>query len=976
MSAPRSTILVVDDADDVRRLLEETLGESHLVKTAPGGEAALALAREAPPPDLILIDTKLAGASGYELCKALRALPGLAEVPVIFLAERRYPQDLVQAFRLGAIDFFVKPLPAPALCARIEARLEQLAHERTAQLQGSEQRVARLVRAMQWHDSSLGGKRTRRLAEYARALAEAAGAREVACALLMRAAQLHDVGKLGVPAELLRKERTLSGAEREQFERHAAVGAEIIGEHDDALLKLARTVALTHHERWDGAGYPGRLQGSQIPWAGRVMAIVDAFESMTAPPHGGSAMSIERAVAEIGAAAGQQFDPVLVEALRKALPAFRKVHEAHAEQPADAADDFVIGAAAEQAGRSAAPDDDLVIGGPAAGAVDESELTMIGPLRLGGGAPSNEKLREAIQRAVAKTQALKAARRLKEEEQEQAPERSAETPAPAPERSAAKAEFEALRDRVKELKTEQAQLHAQNERLQARVKELEVERAAAQAGFAQAQELARAELEALRAQVKELETARAATAGTQSELARRAEEREAAEERHRAEQAQLHAQIESLHARVKELDGECAAAQAALSQWKAQLEGERAEQARLDAQTETLHARVKELEGERAAAQAALAQSKADLEGARAEQAQFQAQLQALRARVRELETERATTAAALAQARAEFSDLQAAAPVEAQSELARLTREREAAEERHRAEQAQLHAQIESLRAGVKGLEGERAAAREAAHELERRREAAELALSQLEARRRAAEAALGGERERTRIAAEREAAEVKAAHAAKERPYAEELLSVLFAAQAASRREVAEASDRRAAVVAGEAAKPARRSRPTVTLIAFVLGALALAVAYLALHGVQVLAPAPILQPAPVPQRAGRRASIAGGGVALPQPNPAPLTKALRQRLRRAARGRAASSSTSAAARAERAMAGSPRTRAAESAPSVRSWSWVARASACLMSRRWSRARNQSRRCSLNRRAMPAAACFGSESSATALI
>jgi len=161
VSAPRSTILVVDDADDVRRLLEETLGESHLVKTAPGGEAALALAREAPPPDLILIDTKLAGASGYEWCKALRALPGLAEVPVIFLAERRYPQDLVQAFRLGAIDFFVKPLPAPALGARIEARLEQLAHERTAQLQGSEQRVARLVRAMQWHDSSLGGKRTR-----------------------------------------------------------------------------------------------------------------------------------------------------------------------------------------------------------------------------------------------------------------------------------------------------------------------------------------------------------------------------------------------------------------------------------------------------------------------------------------------------------------------------------------------------------------------------------------------------------------------------------------------------------------------------------------------------------------------------------------------------------------------------------------------------------------------------------------------
>src|SRR5690349_19077846 len=194
MSDAKPTILAIDDAEGVRRLLEVTLGKSQVVETAPDAHSALAWAQLATPPDLILLDTEPAGMSGYELCKALRAMPGFAEVPVIFLAERRDAQGVLQAFQLGALDFMVKPLAAPLLLQRVRGHLEHLARERTSGVQGAEVRIGRLARAMGLYERSLGGNRAARLARYTRALAQAAGAREAAADLLAKAAPVHDVG--------------------------------------------------------------------------------------------------------------------------------------------------------------------------------------------------------------------------------------------------------------------------------------------------------------------------------------------------------------------------------------------------------------------------------------------------------------------------------------------------------------------------------------------------------------------------------------------------------------------------------------------------------------------------------------------------------------------------------------------------------------------------------------------------------------
>src|SRR5690242_8566361 len=199
MSDAKPTILAIDDAEGVRRLLEVTLGKSQTIKTAPDAHSALAWAQLATPPDLVLLDTEPAGMSGYELCKALRAMPGFTDVAVIFLAERREPQGVVQGFQLGALDYLVKPLAAPLLLQRVRGHLEHLARERSAGLQGAELRIGRLVRAMGLHERSLGGNRARRLSQYVRVFAQAAGAREAAADLLAKAAPVYDVGKLALP---------------------------------------------------------------------------------------------------------------------------------------------------------------------------------------------------------------------------------------------------------------------------------------------------------------------------------------------------------------------------------------------------------------------------------------------------------------------------------------------------------------------------------------------------------------------------------------------------------------------------------------------------------------------------------------------------------------------------------------------------------------------------------------------------------
>jgi putative two-component system response regulator len=341
----RQVILAVDDASDLLALMAKALGTEYKVLTAEDGGAAIAAAEGEPRPDLILLDVEMPEVSGFEVCRALKGEPRTADIPVIFLTGKTEAQAQVEGFESGAVDYITKPINAKVLMARVRLHLaltdrrhelERLVQERTAQLEKTRaELIRRLGRAMQMHESAAIGNRVMRLGQYAKLIAQAAGAKPQVCEVMMIAAPLHDVGKLGIPSEILQKKEKLSAPDWERIKRHPKIGAEIIGEHDDPLLKLAHQIALTHHENWDGSGYPEGLKGEAIPWPGRVMAIVDSFEAMTATQFYRAPRKPEEAAAEIEKLSATRYDPKVVEAFKKALPAMLKARESFSDALGD-----------------------------------------------------------------------------------------------------------------------------------------------------------------------------------------------------------------------------------------------------------------------------------------------------------------------------------------------------------------------------------------------------------------------------------------------------------------------------------------------------------------------------------------------------------------------------------------------------------------------------------------------------------------
>jgi putative two-component system response regulator len=341
----RPVVLCVDDAEELLALMAKALRTDYLVLTASDPGTALDLAAGQPRPDLILLDVEMPGANGFEVLRVLKSEGATAGIPVVFLTGTEKPEYEVEALDLGAVDYIRKPVSAAVLKAHVRKRLalsarrqelERLVRERTAQVENTRlQLIRRLSRAMEYHESSSAGNRVMRLAQYAKLMAQAAGASASMCEAVMTAAPLHDIGKLGVPAEVLRKSGKLSAPDWERVKRHPRLGAEIIGEHDDPLLKLARQMALHHHEHWDGTGYPDGMKGAGIPWVGRLMAIVDTFEAMTTTQFYRAPLNVLDAAAEIVDGAGKRYDPKLVEAFKKALPHLRKVRETYADELGD-----------------------------------------------------------------------------------------------------------------------------------------------------------------------------------------------------------------------------------------------------------------------------------------------------------------------------------------------------------------------------------------------------------------------------------------------------------------------------------------------------------------------------------------------------------------------------------------------------------------------------------------------------------------
>ncbi|HET9953387.1 MAG TPA: two-component system response regulator [Polyangiaceae bacterium] len=324
----KPVVLVVDDAPESIDVLRGVLGAEYQVKAAILGPLALEIAENAPP-DLILLDVMMPGMDGYEVCRRLKSRPSTAKIPVIFVTTLSDVGSETRGLDLGAVDYVTKPYVPSLVRSRVRThvtlhqnnqRLEALVQDRTRELLETRvEIIRRLGRAAEYRDNETG-MHVLRMSHIARLIALSVGLGEAESELILHASPMHDIGKIGIPDRILLKPGPLDPEEWEMMKRHTVIGAEILGDHPSELIRMARLVALRHHERWDGKGYPDGLRGEQIPIAARVVAIADVFDALLSVRPYKRAWSVEDTLAKLSAESGHHFDPTVVNAFLRILP--------------------------------------------------------------------------------------------------------------------------------------------------------------------------------------------------------------------------------------------------------------------------------------------------------------------------------------------------------------------------------------------------------------------------------------------------------------------------------------------------------------------------------------------------------------------------------------------------------------------------------------------------------------------------------
>ncbi len=309
-------ILLVEDSDVLRQGLKSLLEqENYEVITGANGVEALEKMEETTP-DLILADILMPEMDGYELFEAVRGKSEWISIPFIFLTARRERRHILAGKRLGAEDYLLKPIAPEDLLTAIRARLGRSQQLLLAQLQESyEASLIMLANAIEVRDPYTRGH-VERVMNYAQTIAEYLGWSVNEINTLRFGSILHDIGKIHISETILRKEGTLSDEEWIEIKRHPEMGVELVqGIH---YLDSAVPVILSHHERWNGSGYPHGLQGENIPTMARIVAIADSFDAMTTERPYRKELTPEQAFNEVVSGSGTQYDPLMVDAFKHA----------------------------------------------------------------------------------------------------------------------------------------------------------------------------------------------------------------------------------------------------------------------------------------------------------------------------------------------------------------------------------------------------------------------------------------------------------------------------------------------------------------------------------------------------------------------------------------------------------------------------------------------------------------------------------
>lgn len=317
----KSTILIVDDTPANIDVLKSVLAEDYKIKAAINGPMALKILANQSV-DLILLDIMMPDMDGYEVCGKIKSTPSLANIPVIFVTALNEIKDETKGLEVGAVDYLVKPVIPAIVRARVRNHLdladqqkaiERIVKLRTKELEESQKAAISMLGEAGHYNDTDTGVHIWRMADYAAALAMAAGWKVEEAELLRLAAPMHDMGKVGIPDAILKAERRLTPEEMEIMKEHSKIGHKILSKSSTRLFKIAADVAMYHHEKWNGEGYPDGLKEDQIPQSARIVAIADVFDALTMKRPYKEAWSVEDAFALIKKDAGSHFDPHLAE---------------------------------------------------------------------------------------------------------------------------------------------------------------------------------------------------------------------------------------------------------------------------------------------------------------------------------------------------------------------------------------------------------------------------------------------------------------------------------------------------------------------------------------------------------------------------------------------------------------------------------------------------------------------------------------
>ncbi|GMM91008.1 HD-GYP domain-containing protein [Vibrio fortis] len=333
----KPTVLVIDDTPSNLDVLTGILKDTYQVKVAINGHIGIKIAKTVPQPDLILLDIMMPDIDGFEVCRQLKLQPNTAHIPIIFVTAKIDPEDEVKGLSLGAVDYLTKPITPQIALQRVKTHIalydQQRAlfsqvKEKTREINlGKLETLNILGRAAEFKDNETG-MHVMRMSHYCEVLAKALGMTDEDAETLRDAAPMHDIGKIGIPDSVLLKPGKLDADEWITMQKHVEYGVEILGRQSDSkLMQMAIQVAQYHHEKWDGTGYPNQISGEEIPLVGRIAAVADVFDALTAERPYKRAWSVDEALNLFKEQKGKHFDPRVVELLFENLPEILAIKE-------------------------------------------------------------------------------------------------------------------------------------------------------------------------------------------------------------------------------------------------------------------------------------------------------------------------------------------------------------------------------------------------------------------------------------------------------------------------------------------------------------------------------------------------------------------------------------------------------------------------------------------------------------------------